>query len=85
VVEHYVKQVLSPNHRSVLDKCRCGGAPIIHDTGRYDGLAVEDSTCFNCTNKVEDEVHVLLQCPLFETIRHSMVHEARAITVACAT
>jgi hypothetical protein len=78
VVEPYVKHVLTVQHRSALAKFRCGVAPIRLETGRYEGLAVEERTCFNCIDKVEDEVHVLLQCPVYDGIRYEMIHEAIA-------
>jgi hypothetical protein len=44
------------------------------------GLPIENRTCFNCIDKVEDEVHVLLHCPVYDHIRHTMLHEAQVIS-----
>jgi hypothetical protein len=35
--------------------------------------------CFNCDNVVADEVHVLLECPLYANIRNSLLEYARLI------
>jgi hypothetical protein len=49
------------------------------ETGRYEQLALEQRVCFNCDNVVEDEVHVLLECPLYADIRNSLLGYARLI------
>ena len=37
-----------------------------------DGLALEDRHCYICTNRVEDEEHVLLHCPMYQEIRQTL-------------
>jgi len=39
------------------------------ETGRYNlpSLPVNEKTCFNCFDKVEDELHFLLSCPAYQT------------------
>ena len=46
--------------RSAFAKFRAGVAPLRLETGRYENLAVNQRTCFNCRNMVESEHHVLL-------------------------
>lgn len=68
--EDYVRALLPPTHRSALAKFRCGTAPLRIETGRYEGLAEDDRTCFACNYScVEDELHVLTVCPLYHDIR----------------
>ena len=59
--EPYVKCILNKKIRSALAKFRCGVAPIRIETGRYERNypSVEERTCFNCANEVENEYHVL--------------------------
>ena len=57
---------------SHIAKFRCGVAPLKIETGRYQSLNIEERTCFNCLSKVEDEVHVLIECPLYQDIRHEL-------------
>jgi hypothetical protein len=73
-VEHYAMHVLTSQHRSALAKFRCGVAPIRVD--RYEVLALEDRRCFNCIDKVEDEIHVLLHCHVYDIIHHPMLYKA---------
>ena len=68
--EAYIKcHVMSRTRRSALAKFRCGVAPLRIETGRYEMIPYEERYCFNCTNKIESEEHVLLECPLYNDIR----------------
>lgn len=42
---------------------------------RYENLNVEDRSCFNCIDKVEDERQVLIDCPLYEELREQIFHK----------
>ena len=69
-VETYVKCLMPRAHRRALSKFRCGVAPIRVETGRYERLPVPERICFLCKTCVEDELHVLLICPLYSELRH---------------
>ena len=60
--EAYVKLIMPLSWRSALAKFRAGVAPLRLETGRYENLAVNQRTCFNCRDSVECERHVLLHC-----------------------
>ena len=75
--ETYVKcQSLTRMQRSALAKFRCGVAPLKIETGRYEQLAISDRVCFHCTSKVEDESHVLINCPLYSTLRQKLIEKS---------
>ena len=63
--ENYVKIIMQRNHRSAFAKFRMGIAPLRIETGRYERLKEEEITCFLCSDTVESEEHVLLNCPLY--------------------
>ena len=67
--ETYVKVLMPFAWRSAFAKFRAGFAPLRLETGRYENLAVNQRTCFNCRNMVESEHHVLLKCPLYEDLQ----------------
>lgn len=73
--EFYCKIVLPYKHRSAFAKFRCGVAPLRIETGRYENVVLENRVCFNC-NVVEDELHVLLHCPLYNKIREELFYTA---------
>ena len=41
----------------------------------YERKAVHERTCLFCTNCVEDEFHVLMQCPLYADLRQKMSND----------
>ena len=45
-----------------------GVAPIRLETGRYEGLSVEDKLCPLCELEPESEEHVLLKCVYYNDI-----------------
>ena len=74
--EPYVKEVINRQHRSALAKFRCGVAPLKIETGRYERIPHDQRFCFNCANKVEDEIHVLTECPLYDDLRQVLYQKA---------
>jgi hypothetical protein len=56
--------VRSRNYRGALAKFRSGTASIRIEPGSYEGLPVGERFCICCNNIVEDELHVLLHCPI---------------------
>ena len=74
--ETYVKVLMPFAWRSSIAKFRTGVAPLRLETGRYEGLAVNQRTCFNCNESVESEQHVLLNCPLYEDLQQTMFNQA---------
>jgi hypothetical protein len=77
--EQYVKCVMSKQQRSALAKFRCGVAPLRLETGRYEHLPVHERLCFNCNDCVEDELHVLIVCPLYDSIRGNLFNVANEV------
>jgi hypothetical protein len=47
----------------------CGVTPVIFETGLYENIKLEERRCFNCSNLIEDETHVILHCPVYSDIK----------------
>ena len=71
-VEHYNKLAMSRQNRRAIALFRCGAAPIRLETGRYTNLPENERVCFNCKDCVEDEMHVLLKCPVYNNVRNDL-------------
>ena len=56
-------------------KIRCGVAPIRLETGRFENIKLEERCCFNCSNLIEDETHVILHCTVYSDIRSNLFTE----------
>lgn len=75
-MEQYCKTIMPTNHRSAFAKFRCGVAPLRLETGRYEGLPVHERICPFCRTDVENELHIIIKCETYETIRESLFHKA---------
>ena len=72
--EQYIEQNMSRKYRQMLAKLRSGSLPIRVETGRYDNTPLEDRICNCCSaNQIEDEVHILLQCDLYNDLRYKLL------------
>ena len=80
ITEPYVHIITQKKFRSPYAKFRCGVAPINIELCRY-GLAripVEERVCSHC-NDVEDELHVLMHCPLYDDDRNQLTLDVNNI------
>ena len=68
---------MSQAQRRALPQFRAGVAPIALETGRYNGVPVEQRLCFHCREQnapcVETEEHVILTCPLYDDLRENFL------------
>ena len=74
-VENYVSTSMPRSHRSALAKFRAGVAPIRLETGRYEGLPENQRFCPFCKDTVENELHVVLYCPIYVDLRMFLFDE----------
>ena len=64
-------QFLREDKRAAITKWRLSSHDLHIETGRYTSPITprEARTCSKCPTHVEDENHVLFQCPLYESVR----------------
>ena len=75
--EHYVSKVWNKAHRSALAKFRSGTAPRRLETGRIEKLPLNERLCPFCEEQiVEDELHVVLKCHIYEDLRVPLIELA---------
>jgi hypothetical protein len=67
--------MMALNDHSAFAKFRCRVAPIRLETGRYENIRLEERCCFNCSNLIEDETHVILHCPVYSDFRNNLFTE----------
>ena len=74
--ENYVTLNLSREQRSFLAQLRSGTLPIRLETGRFVREKSEDRICQQCElQKVEDEIHFLFECELYNDVRKDFFDE----------
>ena len=74
--EHYCKIIMPKCHQSAFAKIRCGVAPLRLETGRNEGVPVNERICPFCRVYVENETHVVINCETDECVRESLFQTA---------
>ena len=79
----YLSKNISSRYISAFAKFRCGVTPLRIETGRYENknVNVNEQGCFICHDQIEDEKHVLLDCPLYADLRESLFNEVKRSSV----
>ena len=63
--------------RSLVAQVRIGILPLRIETGRFSNIALNERHCYMCPgNDVEDEIHFICKCPLYEDLRDNLFHSA---------
>ena len=86
MTEPYVSITVPEKYRSAYAKFRCGVAPIKIETCRYgiNRIPVNERLCESC-DSVEDEYHVLMQCPKYDDTRTVVLESICRITPCFTT
>ena len=74
--ENYCTIGLKRGQRSLLAKLRLGTLPINIELGRYNGIPRNERWCPFCKTKIEDEIHIMFYCPLYQPLRQTLLSEA---------
>ena len=72
--EPYLSIIMPWRHKRTLSQFRCGTASLRIETGRYEGLPLNERVCHNCPGIVEDELHVITNCPAYHDLRNELYH-----------
>ena len=67
--ETYLNYLNIRAFRHTLTKFRSGRHNLEFEVGRHHGLPSHDRLCRLCKDEVENEIHFMLQCPVYETLR----------------
>jgi hypothetical protein len=72
--ETYVVTIMPFIYRQCIAKLRCGSLPLEIELGRRNGTPLEDRQCKMCAvNRVESEIHLLLECQLYDDLREDLL------------
>ena len=64
----YLKCLYIRKFRHTLSKFKSGCHNLEIEIGRHHGLPSHDRLCRLCKDEVENEIHFMLQCPVYESI-----------------
>ena len=71
--EGYIENNITTQQRSILAKFRTGAYPINIETEQYTRQPLKERTCPNCINAIQDETHLLVECPLYSKTRKQLI------------
>ena len=72
-MEKYLTEMKNVQLRIKYTKFRLSNHNLMIEKGRYTGLKPEERSCPFCLNRTEDELHFLLDCQLYSTLRHILM------------
>ena len=73
-MEPYLLFVTKREKRQCLLKLRCSNHSLAIEVGRHKNLQVNERLCPKC-NEIEDEIHFISSCTLFNTVRKKFIQE----------
>ena len=68
-MEKYLKDIYNIKYRSALTKLRLSNHPLFIETGRHSRIERPQRLCPFCLTMIEDEIHFLIQCPIYKELR----------------
>ena len=81
--EEYLKHIKNLDHRKKYTSIRISSHHLNIELGRYANQAKKDRICTICkSNKIEDECHFLINCPIYQYSDHRNVLFSK-ITKTC--
>ena len=76
-LEPYLEKLNNPELRSIICKFRLSDHKLEIEKGRHHKIPAKSRLCKICNSTlVEDEKHFILQCPLYNLLRHDLFSEA---------
>ena len=75
--EPYLTDIQSWKHRTSLSKFRLSNHKLRIEIGRREGLEDFERICQVCGNQVEDEIHFLINCHLYEIPRETLFEHCK--------
>ena len=80
--ENYVLSRMSRSERSITAQIRAGILPIFIETGRFKNITLNDRICSFCSiNEVEDEIHFMFKCTLYNDLRYQWLLKVKQETI----
>ena len=70
--EDYLDQTRNVRHRQMLTKLRLSNHKLMIEKGRHLKLPLNERTCPVCQDGIEDEIHFLVRCKYYETLRQPL-------------
>ena len=74
-IEKYLYEITNPIIRHSCTKFRLSNHTLKIETGRHNNIPKELRFCPFCPNSIESEIHFLIECHTYKTLRHEMLQQ----------
>ena len=74
-IENYIKTRTNYNHQKAMSKLRLSDHKLQIDVGRHSKTPTEARICQFCQLGIENEIHLLLNCPLYHELREKLFNK----------
>ena len=77
--EKYLDEITCVKERTALTKFRISNSVLMIEKGRHQNIDKNLRFCPFCVDKVEDEKHFLIECPVYKFIRSDLYREVKSV------
>ena len=78
-VEPYLLLNMSKSKRAVIAQFRAGILPLMIEVGRFRNIPVQNRICQLCNRSIEDEYHLVMECPFYVELRQVLYNNVTKI------
>ena len=83
-LEKHLKFNFNIRHKKAISRFRMSNHTLMIEKGRHKKIERNERKCYFCKDKIEDEVHFLVNCPLYTSQRNILVMVCNEICIRFA-
>ena len=72
-IASYLTGVNNTTDRIAMTKFRLSNHRLMIEKGRHDNIQIQNRKCPFCPTHIEDEIHFLIKCPTYSTVREELI------------
>ena len=80
-LEDYLLTITDIKDRIALTKLRLSNHNLSIEKGRHQDLHLYDRTCPFCPEHIENELHFLIKCPTYESLRRRLLDDVEVLCI----
>ena len=80
-LEDYLLTITNIKARIALTKLRLSNHNLAIEKGRHQDLQLYDRTCPFCPEHIENELHFLIKCPTYESLRRRLLDDVEVLCI----
>ena len=78
-IEFYLNNIHSIEDRIAMTKLRLSNHNLMIEKGRHNNIESENRVCPFCPNMIENEIHFVISCPMYDPIRLTLMENTNLV------